>query len=65
MRSMVESLGDQLLALVVPKVTAHAATCNSYGCGWCIWGIRIQLRRLCCCTPGGGCSCSGCIPVRC
>jgi hypothetical protein len=64
MRSVVESLGDRLLGLVVPEVTAHAQTCNSYGCGICVWGIRIQLRRLCCCTSTG-CSCSACIPVRC
>jgi hypothetical protein len=64
MRTVVESLSDRLLRLVVPEVTAHAA-CNSYGCGWCIPGIRIQLRRVCCCTPGQGCPCSSCIPVRC
>ena len=45
MRTVVESLSDRLLRLVVPEVTAHAA-CNSYGCGWCIPGIRIQLRRV-------------------
>ena len=64
MRSVVESFGDRLLSLVVPEVPAHAVTCNSYGCGWCIPGIRVQLRRLCCCGPSS-CSCSGCIPVRC
>lgn len=62
---MIGSASDRLLALIVPKATAHAQTCWNEECSGtpsgCVW-------RRCCyspgCGPGGSPVCCGsCIRV--
>jgi hypothetical protein len=56
MIKMVESLGDRLLARLVPHVTAKAEPCECSG----VWSRQLQCHCYCYVSVRQTQSCSGC-----